>query len=421
MKGKNLLILVVLALILAGLAVVTSRRSQNAPPDLVGKSVLPDLPVNDIAQLVVRSGPETSIVEKVGGTWLSRSRYGYPADFSKVKDTILKLAELKIGQVVKADDALRAKLKMVPPSDSDESSTMIELRGAQGDILASLLLGATRQRAPDEQQAAFGPYPVGHYVSPDNGQAVCLVAEVLDTIKATPIDWIDSDLVNIPSSDTIAGVNISGPEREDVRLSAENGTFSLPGLQDDEEIDSAKISQIKSALSYLRLNDIADPALPDQKLGMDKPVVFEVITTKREVYTVHVGGSPEDSTDRYVRLTVALLPTEEPAKTPDGATDDEADEATGEDEARRKKERAELEQTTDKLREKTRGWTYLIASYTAESMTATRDELVKKKDKKDEDDVNVEPPPPPEEPVEDGPEPVPEGEPIPAQDPDYPI
>ena len=55
MKGKNLIILAVVAAVLVAAALWRTRKGEEAPPDLIGKPVLSELPVNDISKLVVVS------------------------------------------------------------------------------------------------------------------------------------------------------------------------------------------------------------------------------------------------------------------------------------------------------------------------------------------------------------------------------
>jgi len=126
--------------------------------------------------------------------------------------------------------------------------------------------------------------------------------------------------------------------------------------------------------------------LSDEQTGTHDPVVFRAITKEGEIYTVRIGGSPEDGNDRYVRFNVALTPA---GKTGLPKTDVEDDEE-GEEAEKTAKEQAQdkeaekQKQLNEKVRslgEKLDNWTYLISSYKADPMMSVRADLVKKKGK----------------------------------------
>ena len=102
MKGKNLLILIVVAAVLVGLAVSSSRKQSRPVSNLIGTKLFSELPVNDVERIVVKSGSSTVEVVRAESEWVLPSRYGYPANFSKIRDALLKLADMKIGQVLRA-------------------------------------------------------------------------------------------------------------------------------------------------------------------------------------------------------------------------------------------------------------------------------------------------------------------------------
>ena len=220
MKVKNLIILLVLAVILIGLAVLSSRDKSRSATNVIGTLILPDLPVNDVEKLVVSSSSDTLTVAKVEQVWVVPQKFNYPADFTKIRDVLLKLSELKIGQVIHVDESQRPNLKMTAPGDPvalDETGTLMELFGKENNKLASLLMGATHSRQSRGPQS-FGGYPDGRYVSSDDGKNVYLTSETLNEISTEIKDWLDTDLINVPSSE-IKDITISGPARKTERKS----------------------------------------------------------------------------------------------------------------------------------------------------------------------------------------------------------
>lgn len=387
MKGNKLVGLVVAAAVLVGLAIVTSKGKKSTP-SVVGKEALPDLDVNAVARIVVNSGDSTATVAKVEGSWVLPGKFGYPADFEKVRDALLKLRDVKIGHLTRLNEAQKTDLKITTPQADGEGGTELLLAGKDGESIAKLVLGGMHENKPDEQSGPtrFGGYPDGRFLSPDGGKNVYLVSETLNEIEEDDKGWLDTELVSISSSD-IRAVEITGEGRKPVKLTKPEGEskFELADVPEGKVLDTSKTYSIESALSYLRFSDVADPALADDVLGMDKPVVYRAETKKGEVYTARLGKSPESDSDKYLRLEVALEPaadqTEEPAE---DATEEEKKKAE-EGRKKKKEERGELEEKIASLSKKLSGWTYLIASYTAESMTKTIEDLTKDKEEEKKD------------------------------------
>lgn len=380
MKGKNLLILVVVAIVLAGLAVVSSRSRSTALPDVIGKRVLPDLPVNDVEKMVVSAPGGTITLAKENDAWITPSKFNYPAEFQKIKDVLLQLSEMKIGQVMRLTAGQKAAMGMGAPASGAPANagTVLELFGAKDRKLATVLLGASRQRKAPANSGfeGMGGYADGRYLSPDGGKTVYLVTDSLEDVSTKAKDWLDTELLNVNGSD-ISEITVTVPGKPDLRLVRKDPTkLDVDGMAADEEADGSKLYGIESALSYLRFSDVADPALTDAQTGMDKPTVFKLTTHKGQVYTATIGSVATNSMERYVRLDVALKPaaTNQPAATEAGNTNAVAAAA------KVAEERKKLDEEMQALNGKVGTWTYLIESYKTDAMLTTRESLLKKKE-----------------------------------------
>ena len=142
MRPRNLLILVVIAAVLAGAAVIKNKRQRSADESsAMGTKLLVDVDLNKVAALSIRSADgSVELAAQEDGAWVASGRFGYPARFSKIRDFVLKLAELKIGFTVTADDQDRGLLKLLPPGGeaaSNSAGTEVKLRDAAGATLAA--------------------------------------------------------------------------------------------------------------------------------------------------------------------------------------------------------------------------------------------------------------------------------------------
>jgi hypothetical protein len=387
MRGNKLIVLAVVAVVLVALAFVMNRKEAKIRPTNVGELVLPDLPVNDVRRIdVITSSNETVAVSRTDDAWVSHDKYGYPVDFVKVKDALIELSELKIGQVMNVSESQKAAINMVAPGQGVENAgSLVNLYGEGGKKIASVLLGKEHSRqAPSQGGMMGGSFPDGRYVSVDNGERVYLVAQTLSMFGDDPKDWLDTEIVNV-EADKIKEVTVAVPGEDTMVFKKDGSDMVLDGLADDEEMDSSKQYNIKSALGYLKFKDIADPSLSDAETGMTNATLYKALAENGALYTAMIGGAA-DGEDRYFRMAVALtdLPEEEgkeEAKEDEPAEGEETDAA---DAAAKKEKRAELEKEIADLSAKLSKWTYVIASYETDSMILKRDEMVKKKEKEEE-------------------------------------
>ncbi|MGQ9661310.1 MAG: DUF4340 domain-containing protein [Kiritimatiellia bacterium] len=307
---------------------------------------------------------------------------------------------MKVGDTVVPDEAQRKQLKLFPPCAEgippENTGSVVELRDKNNNILASLLLGEEHRRKPSgERPMPYGSYPDGRYVSADAGKTVSIVTDVLDDLSPRINTWLDTELLNVASAD-IQQITITSTNGEVNKLirSKEGSNLEVQGLAEDEETDSSKLYSVQSALSYLRFDDIADPSLPDEKLGMLQPAIYEAVTKEGERYRVTVGGKVEGKDDRYIRIAVTLDPVVEAVKeeaaqeTTESQKSEEEKKKETEKQENKKKEKEEarkkLEEKVSALNKKVSKWTYIVSSYKADSLTRGRTDLVKKKEKKEE-------------------------------------
>ena len=161
MNSKSLFTLLGVAVVLGGAAYFMQRGSRPAAAKLNGKAILPGLRVADVAR--VEAGKLTLAASADG--WKVESLHGYPADREKIAENLMKLAELKVGQVARG-----RKLG---------AETKVALKDASGKELATLALGDKHMKKPTGQAAMYGGgYPDGRYVA--FGGETVLATDTLD-------------------------------------------------------------------------------------------------------------------------------------------------------------------------------------------------------------------------------------------------
>src|ERR1700722_19226197 len=99
MKKNHLLLLLAVAVVV-GLAGIYFQISQSAGwgDAKTDRTILQNLPGNEITKILIRSSSAAVSLEKKGDRWVVPERNDYPADFTKIRDFIKTLWQLKAGQ-----------------------------------------------------------------------------------------------------------------------------------------------------------------------------------------------------------------------------------------------------------------------------------------------------------------------------------
>ncbi len=382
MKTRNVVILVTAAVALSLLAFLSSLKQMEYGPSDEGKKVLPDLPVNDISRIVITDGNSVSKLVKTEDNWVAANQYNYPVKFKNIRDALLDLHELKVGQLVNADPEQIKDLKLLSPREATENAgILMEMYTNGSEPVAHLLLGRKRM-SKGAGRFNMGNYPSGRYVSPDGGKTVYLVSETLNNISVDITDWMDNQIVHVPSS-KVREVTLRGPNREPftLTLDEEEDVLKLTDLAENLEMNPTEAYSLRSALSYFRFDDIADPSLPEKEMGLDDPSIFTVKTKAGTSYTIRIGSSvSEDNPARYVQLSASKLEAKESEAENEDEDDQPGDEDKETEDSEAKQDPAEKVRN---LNRKFSNWTYIISEYKIEPMLKSREDLTKEKVQED--------------------------------------
>ena len=168
MSTKELIVLGAVAVVLGGAAYFLNGGAKSSSPKLNGKAVFPDLDVSAVAKVEV--GDKLALAGDDKG-WTVASLHGYPADRAKLTENLLKLKELKVGQVVRGKTL--------------DGATNLVLRDGEGKELAALPLG--------ERHAKWGH---GRYATV-KGETV-LVSDTLDAFDGDGKSFVETKIVDTP-------------------------------------------------------------------------------------------------------------------------------------------------------------------------------------------------------------------------------
>ena len=335
---KKLLFLTVVAGALVGVVYWLKNEQAQKAPNLVGRKILAPFNDADVARVEIGGAKSLALAAGEKG-WTVDALHGYPADAAKIRDALLKLKDLKAGQ---------------PASGiSNAAPTVVVLKDAGGKELAKLTMGEQHRSAPRGEMAQFGGggYPDGRYVTLDGTTVV--VNDALNEFDGDPKKWVNTKIGEITASDVTAVTYAKG--KETVKLARKDGKWNLEGLGPKEELDSSKTYSLDSALSYLNFSDVVDPKKTEAELGFATGAVYTATLKNGITYTAKIGNKV--GSDSAFKVSAAFKPVGTNAT-----------------------ENAACEKTVKDFNDNVGKWTYTISSYSAESMSKTRKDLVKAKE-----------------------------------------
>lgn len=294
MNARFAAILVVLLVVLGGGALLyraqdAARKPQNAAA--LGQPLLKDLKAADVATLRFVEPGATLTLERKGEGWAIAERAGYPADVGRVREFVVKLLGLKVGQSEPVGEQDRARLNL------DKSGTQVELKAADGSTLAALTVGKKYFRSEvDNPEKARAD---GRFVAlPADAGTAYLVSDALPEATAKSAQWIDHASFQVEKVKTL---EVRWPDGGGWKIerAADNADWKLAGLKAGEKLDTGRANAASYSLSLLELADVAPPDA--KNTGLDKPVLINATTLDGLSYQIRVGRLEGDS--HYVRFS----------------------------------------------------------------------------------------------------------------------
>ena len=373
MNRKQLLLIVVAGLVLGGIGLymnIHKSASFERTARTEGDKLLGDFPVNDVAQVTIRQG-SNSVTLARAETWGVKERADYPANTAGIIEFARKLWNLKAAQSQKIGESQLGRLELLAPDlGGTNSGTLVELKGRDGKLIRSLLLGKKSMRGAGDGLFGGG-WPNGRWVyQPDKPGTACLVSETFDQIEPKPEQWLNKDFIRVEKAKSVELEFPVATNSWKLSRETESGEWKLAGAKPGEELDSGKAAGVSDPLGSPSFEDV----LPGAKLegaGTNQPAVLSIETFDNFTYTIAVGRKTNDNYLVTVAVT-AMIPKERaPGK-----------DEKPEDKARLDKEFKEKQQKLEEKLKQEQGygkWTYLVPGWSVEPLLKERAQLMTEK------------------------------------------
>jgi hypothetical protein len=289
LNARVVAILLVLLVVLGGSALVyqqqqKDRRASNAAT--LGQVLLKDMKAADIAGISIIEPKATLTLERKDERWTIAERGGFPADFGKVREFVLKAIELTAGQSEALGDKDRARLNL------DESGTQVIFRGADGKPLRALVVGKKYfKREVEDPVKALGD---GRFVLlPSDPKTVYIVGDPLLQATAKTSEWIDRAAFQVEKVKALEVKFADGSGNYRIERSGDNADWKLAGLKPGEKLEVTKANAASYVLSMLDLADVLPKDTADT--GLDKPTEITATTLDGLTYRINVGKLQGDN------------------------------------------------------------------------------------------------------------------------------
>ena len=378
MNRKQLTILLVLVVLIGGACLVLLRNQnkswESANPDL-GKKLLGDFPVNDVAHIVIKQGTnELNLAKK--DVWRVRERNNYLADYSEIGGFLVKLQELKIVQNEKIGSSQLPRLSLTPGNGTNAAVT-VDFKDQNDKTIKSLLLGKKHMRKSD-RPSPMGDlgeqgWPDGRYVKVPNSENVSLISETFEKIEPKPEQWLNKDFFKIEKPRSISITFPTPTNSWKLTRETETGDWKLADAKPGEQLDTSKASGVSNPFSSASFTDVMTNSPSD----LDKSIVVD--TFDNFSYTIKVG--PKTNDNYVLAMSVSAdLPKERTA----GKDEKPEDKDKLDKEFKEKQKKLEEKLAQEKAFEK---WAYLVSGWTVDSLLKERSQLlVEKKEEPKKDD-----------------------------------
>lgn len=332
----------------------TSIHEQPLYPDLSGQ-------INSIKELDISGkGRKVSLVRQ-GDKWVIKEADGYPAEFDKIRQALLNLADLRVLAGKTKNPELYSRLGVEDPDKKEANSLLVTALGDNNKKLVDLIVGKERRTA------AAGGKP-GIYVRQPGDKQALLVGGSLD-ISSDLSDWFDRDIIDV-NNERIQEILLQHADGSTVHLERTKGTddFTLDNLPKDKQAMDVMVNRMGTLLE----NFFVDGVRADSKLQFPEKTEVATITTFDGMTVRIVSADVNDA--HYARFSFSYdapaEPTSPEQKSDTGKEDKNADKP--------EEQKRDMGKEVQKLNAALNGWSFQVPDFKYKLLATQFDDLIRK-------------------------------------------
>jgi hypothetical protein len=282
MNARVAAILVLLLAVLGGGALVYQYQERSRRPENVGtlgRVLFKDLKAADIATIRIVEPKAALTIQRKDERWVIAERADFPADLSKVREFVLKVIGLKVGQSEPLGEKDRARLNL------DASGTRVEFKNTDGKDLGVFIVGRKYfKRDVENPEKAI---PDGRFIAlPEEAGTAYLVGDPLAQATVKTAEWIDRGSFQVEKVKTLQ-VRYPGGDGWRIDRAGDNAEWKLAGAKPGEKLDVSRANAASYSLQMLELADVAPKDAADT--GLEQPIAVDATTLDGATYAIKVG------------------------------------------------------------------------------------------------------------------------------------
>ena len=327
----------------------------------VGQTLIPNFPINDVADIHIDNGRTSVRLVKKDGQWRVKERGDYPANFALISDFLLKIRDQKIIQSDAITPEQRPDLYLIEPIKDKPSAIAVELKDAKAKSIGRLLLGKRlMKKGPTGAEVPAGRYVM---VGADEKTAA-LVADTLLESEAKPEMWTSKEFVRVEKVKSLTFKADDGATVWQMRREKDGGDWQLADVKSNEKFDATRGTSAVNAISMMNFVDVvSSTASLDTGMGKARSMIAE--TFDDLTYAFRIGNTTADE-NQYVSVSVSG----DLAKERSAAPDEKPEDKTRLDKEF-KEHLAKLESRV-KFEKTLANWTYLTSKWRLEPLLKDR-------------------------------------------------
>ena len=305
MKPKQLLVVLVTAIILSAFALVLYQRQNNPGQQKEeGQLARGDLMLDDIGEwveqiaqvkIILTDPPGEIALAKIGEQWQVQSCSGYPANPAKIQELVNELMMFTVADRLTAKPEKYENFGVVGDIGAQG---VLSIEGRDGEQLLHLLFG--KEREGGVSNPAGMPLASGRYVRRTKDPNVYLVGQVMNSLNPALINWVDTEIISLLSTELMT-LDIEHVTTEPMRVDWRTGAPILADLADDQQLKPGVASILQSGYSRLRLTNVL-AATDDLASSLSFVANCSVLVKDGTEYTVR---AMENGMDKYITLSAA--------------------------------------------------------------------------------------------------------------------
>ncbi|MFP6781117.1 MAG: DUF4340 domain-containing protein [Gammaproteobacteria bacterium] len=346
----------------AAIGVAWNVTQDNAPDSEISKRLLfPQLMnvLNDVNEISVAGSDNTIDLRDADGNWVVTNRDDFPADISKVRSTLLELAQARVVESKTNKPEHYAKIGVNTPDSPDSTSFLINASSAQ-DKLISLIVGNKRSNSQ--------PGTPQYFVREVDSSTALLVQAGLE-LNADPTQWMDTEIVDI-AAERVRSVTIGKNKTKPIVVSKQQPDENFYSLANIPEGFTAASRSVVSSFGALLLGVRFDNVLTAKKIEGENPRTTSMLETFDGLRATIEQFDYEDSLVTRFRFTYdpELV---EPADT------EPEDQADGENPSPELDTEPSVQSSIEELNRRVQRWVYVLPDYKSRLLAKTFDEMIK--------------------------------------------